>query len=330
MYILTIPSFTWIKVGADDNTPPGRAGHTCTMRDGQIVVVGGYLGNDTSCEDPGVFVFDASELKWRNEFKAGDHSPGHHPDNSVLAASHGYEVPEAVWDVIGGDDEGKATATQPADGPATGGPFATGKAPVFTVTASGPDATGDANDDGGDDGDSDQKRGPLIAAGVIAGVFGLLALYLGFCAWLYRRQVAAYKQHLAAHNRFSGASADALNAPTFGNSAAANAAAAIFPGATRGKHQPVNRRDSSEQTFGWVGSERGEQQFLAEPKWWSEDTTPTGEGSAAAAKKSGSTGRRGSGSGESTDGLLDGQEPSFFNVVMGPRRALRVVNGIDS
>ena len=27
-------------------------------------------------------------------------------------------------------------------------------------------------------------------------------------------------------------------------------------------------------------------------------------------------------------GLLDGQEPSFFSVVMGPRRALRVVNGL--
>lgn len=46
MYILTIPSFTWIKVDSDDNTPRGKAGHTCTIRDGQIIVVGGCLEDD--------------------------------------------------------------------------------------------------------------------------------------------------------------------------------------------------------------------------------------------------------------------------------------------
>lgn len=40
------------------------------------------------------------------------------------------------------------------------------------------------------------------------------------------------------------------------------------------------------------------------------------------------SGEKGGGSGESTENLLDGREPSFFNVVMGPRRAHRV-NGVD-
>jgi len=35
------------------------------------------------------------------------------------------------------------------------------------------------------------------------------------------------------------------------------------------------------------------------------------------------------GSTSSTELLLDGQEPSFFSVVLGPRRALRVVNGLE-
>lgn len=34
-------------------------------------------------------------------------------------------------------------------------------------------------------------------------------------------------------------------------------------------------------------------------------------------------------SSSSAERLLDGQEPSFFNVVMKPRRALRVVNGLE-
>ncbi|EJT82046.1 hypothetical protein GGTG_02020, partial [Gaeumannomyces tritici R3-111a-1] len=31
----------------------------------------------------------------------------------------------------------------------------------------------------------------------------------------------------------------------------------------------------------------------------------------------------------STEGLLEGQDLSFFSVVMAPRRALRVVNGLE-
>lgn len=54
MYILTIPSFTWIKVPNPDNSPPARAGHTCTLRDGQIIIVGGYTGNTPSCDSPGI------------------------------------------------------------------------------------------------------------------------------------------------------------------------------------------------------------------------------------------------------------------------------------
>lgn len=63
MYILSIPAFVWVKVKSDDNTPSPRAGHTCTMRDGQIVLVGGFVGKDIDCDSPGIYVFDASELK---------------------------------------------------------------------------------------------------------------------------------------------------------------------------------------------------------------------------------------------------------------------------
>uniref|UniRef100_A0A8H7TNG7 Uncharacterized protein n=1 Tax=Bionectria ochroleuca TaxID=29856 RepID=A0A8H7TNG7_BIOOC len=73
MFILSIPSFTWIKVEPSDSTPGPRAGHTCTMWDGQVVVVGGYIGNEYKCDSPGIHVFDASKLKWKDSFAAGDH-----------------------------------------------------------------------------------------------------------------------------------------------------------------------------------------------------------------------------------------------------------------
>jgi hypothetical protein len=55
-------------------------------------------------------------------------------------------------------------------------------------------------------------------------------------------------------------------------------------------------------------------------------TTP-GSGTARLLRRSESVS---GGSTSSTERLLEGQEPSFFSVVLGPRRALRVVNGLES
>ncbi|KAL9943689.1 hypothetical protein ACHAQF_001881 [Verticillium nonalfalfae] len=353
MYILTIPAFHWIRVdnGDSSSVPAPRAGHTCTMRDGQMILVGGYVGEDISCDSPGIYVFNASSLQWADKFNAGDHDADISSDNLVLANSWGYRVPEPVQKVIGGNADGSATLTTPSSGPATDGPFATGKPPVFTITESGATATitqpapgatgGSANtpsegDNSGDDGGGNSNAG-LIAAGIIAGIFALLAAYLGWCAWLYRRQVAAYKQHLAVANRYHGAS----NA-SFGLGGGA------FGGLLgRGRSGRGHNRDTStasDESFGWVGPGK-------EPKWMPDELTPgsnsgtTAGGSSSAAggfaRKSEDvrSGRTGDGTSRgaqtdrdsisSTEALLEGQEPSFFSVVMGPRRALRVVNGAE-
>lgn len=350
MYILSIPAFVWVKVEKDDNTPYPRAGHTCHMRDGQMVLVGGYVGEDIPCDDPGIYVFDASELTWQDSFTAGDHEPDHHPDNSVLAGSYGYTVPKVIQDEIGGDEDGGATATTPAAGEPSDGPFATGKPPVFTITQSGATTTvvptdspneGDSGT-GGDGGEGEPAPG-LIAAGVIAGVAGALALYLGFCAWLYRRQVSAYRRHLAVANRYSntpGGSASMLqrnqsqHRPPPPMSSLVTRPLTLFRGQDI-RTAGATRLSDDDESFAWVGSDRPASHGLSEPKWTSDDPSPSGGiggsgTSGNASKVSGETNnRRNSGSGESTDGLLEGQEPSFFNVVMGPRRALRVVNGMD-
>ncbi|KAI5466746.1 hypothetical protein BGZ63DRAFT_346450 [Mariannaea sp. PMI_226] len=323
MYILTIPSFTWIKVDQpSQHKPSPRAGHSCTMHDGQLVVIGGFLGEDASCDDPGIYVFNASSLSWDSKFSAADHAIDWHSDNIVLAGSYGYTVPEAVQKVIGGNQEGGATATTPAAG-ATGGPFATGKPPIYTITQ--PGATATITHGSSDDGTDSRRQAGLIAAGVIAGVAGILAFYLGFCAWLYRRQVRAYRQHLAVSNRYSGASYD---------TGSLDPSMSAVP--------PTNNRWSSRESyFGWVGSDRGGAAYtssLVEPKWSygggdTDDPSPgtsSGAGAATVGKQSEESRLgSGSGSGESTERLLAGQEPSFFSVVMGPRRALRVVNAVE-
>ncbi|EJT68665.1 hypothetical protein GGTG_13759 [Gaeumannomyces tritici R3-111a-1] len=233
MYILTIPSFTWIRVDkAGRNQPSPRAGHTCHMRDGQIVVTGGYVGASAACDSPGIYVFDATRLEWADRFDARSRQPDLHPENSVMAGSGGYRVPDRVISVIGGGPSGSATATAPASR-ATDGPFATGKSPVFTVTAAGGSTvtqtawgagrTGapPAGSGGSSDGEQGKPAPGLVAAAVLAGLAGLLALYLGFCAWLYRRQVRAYRTHLAVANRYSGAGAAHASHASLGGIAAA-------------------------------------------------------------------------------------------------------------
>lgn len=387
MYILSIPAFTWIQAPqGGDSKPSGRSGHTCNLRDGQIVLVGGYTGPGTDCDSPGIYVFNASSLEWTSRFTALDHPADLSPENSVLANSFGYKVPNVVASVIGGGPDGGATATTPAAGPATGGPFATGKSPVFTVTASGSTATitqaapGVTTSPGSNtttpspsSGSSDDgRRGGLIAAGVIAGLAGLLALYLGYCAWLYRRQVRAYKTHLAVANRYSAgpgsqsrgsfrglaaffgrsgskktAANDTTTEPMAEKGAAAGVGGPKLVRSSAERRGRTHRRDESTSTadsFAWVPGK------AVEPRLLFDDPTPDSGYSSTPYHGAGSSSKvtptseptpppppgrppmrrsNSAGSSSSTEGLLDGQEPSFFSVVMGPRRALRVVNGLE-
>ncbi|RYO99053.1 hypothetical protein DL766_002311 [Monosporascus sp. MC13-8B] len=315
VWILTVPSFTWIKVDIDSPSyePPARAGHHCAPRDGQLVVVGGYVGENIACDSPGVYVFDVSGLQWRDRFEAADHPADDHADNSVLAGSYSYRVPEPVQSVVGGDAEGGATATTPAAGPAASGPFATGQAPVFTVTAPASTATVTTEPDGAPTGDS---RGGgtdagKIVAGAIAGLAGLAALYLGFCAWLYRRQVGAYKRHMAVANRYSNEAGDGEEGLLAGAGA----------GGVREKlrkHAPGSHgrrlsegRSSGDgpavEQFGWVGQQQqppasglvtraraSEDAAATASTWEGTNTSSSGPGSAGAAASGGpNNGRQG-------------------------------------
>lgn len=351
MYILTIPSFTWIgpvpQGGPSSSIPSARAGHTCNLRDGQMIVAGGFNTTVKSCDSPGIYVFNASSLEWGPSFRAlAPSADAESAGNSVMAASYGYVVPEEVISVVGGGPSGSATITQPAAS-ATGGPFATGKPPVFTITASGSTATiTSPSSPGPATNSSSGTQGGLIAAIVIAGLAGLAAAYLGYCAWLYRRQVRAYKTHLAVQNHFPARSAShgSFFFGAFGrrkSNAGGKGEKAWLAG---------HRRDASDvsssagdESFAWVGRDK-----LLDPNSNSNSNrfTPTssgarpsygdeakggpssGSGTSPGEASGSSRPRRDSMSGASTSSL-EGQEPSFFSVVMGPRRALRVVNGLE-
>lgn len=361
MYILTIPSFTWVGpiTQAGSPVPYARAGHTCNLRDGQIILVGGFNTTVTTCDSPGIYVFNASSLQWGSTFTALSTGDGENAGNTVLSDSYGYTVPDEVISVIGGDPSGSATVTTPAAS-ATGGPFATGQPPVYTITASGSTATITSPGQTGAAASSSNANasdidGRLTAAIVIACLAGLTAGYLGYCAWLYRRQVRAYKTHLAVTNRFPARSASHGSFGrmlAFGRKPGSKNSQRQGTGTYREKWLAGHKHDDSGaskvggESFAWVGRDPK----MLDPSMASK-ATPTSTGSKSSPYeefKSGSSGtgsgsgpvsrdengrpRRGSDSGgstNSTEGLLEGQELSFFSVVMGPRRALRVVNGLE-
>ncbi|KAL9062577.1 MAG: hypothetical protein Q9157_008799, partial [Trypethelium eluteriae] len=234
-WILTIPSFTWVEVNIDgQSVPPARAGHTCNVWDAQMVVVGGYVGQDLTCDSPGIYVFDMSNLKWVNQFtalspgSAANPNPQVNPSGSTgqnnplnqqpaqigttntsgLAGSYGYQVPDAVISVVGGSRNGGATITAPAQS-ATSGPLATGKPITYTTTNSAgavvtetslPGRPNSGSSGNSDDGSSGPNVGAIVA-GVVAGVLFIVVCYLAFVAWLYRRQLQLYKNHVAAAQR---------------------------------------------------------------------------------------------------------------------------------
>ena len=314
MWILTIPSFTWIEVDtSNQSVPAGRTGHTCNIWDGQIVVVGGYTGPQTNglgC-DSGFYVFDATNLSWQNKFNAigAGNTQGNTQNQQVaqvkdpaaLSGSFGYQVPGAVQAVVGGKGTGGATITAPAQS-ASAGPLATGKAVTYTVTgANGATVTetGTAGISGGNasnKGSSGPNVGAIVA-GVVAGCFAILAAYLAFCAFIYRRQLKLYKHHVAMTQRAAAAGGEktAFLGPI---SSSEGASSRNMDSTDQSSRNAVSQNGSTPASSGW-----GPGQHLPAG-------APVGGNSTA---------------NSSSDDLVVG-EPTFFGVLLNPRRSLRVVN----
>ena len=312
MWILSVPSFNWIQVDlSGQSTPPGRSGHLCEVWDGQMMVMGGYLGPDIECERYGIYVFDMTNLKWQNNFTAltgGDpenQQSSQSDDPNALSGSFGYEVPAAVQSVIGGGSVGGATETAPIAS-ATGGPLVTGTPVVYTVTGSNGASVTETAPPGTVIVPGSSPSGPNIAAivaGTIAGVLFVIACYLAFCIWVYRKQLQLYKNHVAATQR-------AAAAPT-------NEKAFLGTNMGRSSDDPSSSRRSADISSSNPSSQRAGGRLSGRPPVPPLPTSATG---------SGRQGGEGSIANSSTEDLMVAQEPTFVGVLLNPRRSLRVVN----
>ena len=307
MWILTIPSFTWVQVDtSNQSVPPGRTGHTCNVWNGQIIVVGGYTGpitNGLGC-DSGFYVFNATSLQWQNKYNSLDGGDkqnqqiSQQKDTVGLSGSYGYQVPVPVQSVIGGKGSGGATITAPAES-ATAGPLATGKPITYTVTDSNGAVvteTGTASTTGSN-ASSNSKGGPNIAAivaGVVAGCFAVLAAYLGFCAYVYRRQLALYKNHVAMSQRAAAAGGGEKSG---------------FLAATSSGGSSARKMYSTDQSSRKAGSGAGSSGYTVVPQLPVAGEARVGGNSTV---------------NSSVEDLAG--EPTFVGVLLNPRRSLRVIN----
>lgn len=333
MWILSVPSFTWLQVDQSKSQGPyARAGHSCHIWDGQMVVVGGYIDPNLSCESPGIYVFNMTSLEWKDQFTAltGDKAKQNYDGQkgstgnplaqqanqrgfgptAGLQGSYGYAVPQPIQQVIGGAATGGATLTAPSQTP-TAGPFATGKPQTYTVTGpNGAIITEISNGGNFNNGPSGPNIGAIVA-GVIAGVFFVIACYFAFCAWIYRKQVQIWKNHAAMVQ--TRANAEKQNATMMSSSAGGGKLSSERTPATLGSsHGGATGGGMNSFDVGRGGSGSG-------------TGGDTGYGGAAGAWPL----ERRSSEGSVHDDLLSGQEPSFWGtrgVLLNPRRSLRVIN----
>ena len=361
MWILSVPSFTWIKVNQDDQSvPPARAGHTCNIWDGQMIVVGGYVGQDLSCDSPGIYTFNLSNLQWTTQYTSLSNAEGglfrasedeenngnpvdadkdvrtgrkgnpfsQQPQqrgdgqSSGLEGSYGYKVPPEVISVIGGDPDGSATLTRPIQS-ASDGPFATGEPNLFTLPDSSDEDDESDEDRNSDDGEASDDNGGDDKPNVGAIVAGSIAGVLGLLMFYFAFCALLYRKQLKLYK----------------NHVAMTQRAALVPaGAVRPDNVafvPLSNASSKDR-----------RRFGDPPKLSSEGSSqygPSAESSNGAAPT-----QRGRPNGDRTvDGygqrshsrgispssddadLLADREPTFWGtqgVLLNPRRSLRVIN----
>lgn len=105
VYILSIPSFVWIKASSGQSGH-GRRSHKCAkVYPDLMFVVGGQpqlRPNDMACLEGGIIqIFNLSTLAWQESY-----------DPNVWAD---YQVPKIVTDVIGGTADGSASLREPSE-----------------------------------------------------------------------------------------------------------------------------------------------------------------------------------------------------------------------
>ncbi|KAF2018056.1 hypothetical protein BU24DRAFT_421068 [Aaosphaeria arxii CBS 175.79] len=182
-YILSIPSFTWIKAWPTDNstTKFGHGGCSANVvnRD-QMIIIGGWFPSSDNC--------DSQNGQGQHNMNLGYNGPQQVLWDKYSPNLTTYFVPTPIISVVGGGPTGGATITKPSswDNPDLAVYFT--RVPTFaarSATRSLPSSTGTPSENKR----SGSKVG-AIAGGVVGGLAGLIAILCIILFCLHRRKKA--------------------------------------------------------------------------------------------------------------------------------------------
>ncbi|PSN64586.1 hypothetical protein BS50DRAFT_77876 [Corynespora cassiicola Philippines] len=182
MYILTIPTFHWIRVEVDS---VARRLHSCSkVADRYMVTYGGFMKKvnevDEACdqENYGLRLFDMTSLNWTSRYEAP-------------TTTSAYAVPSAIYNIIGGDSDGGATKSAPSAGFNTPGLEAVlnGESPETPMpTGSGSPSDPDDNGSLQDSRSSSNPNKGVIIGAVVGGIVGLAIISAALFFFLRKRK----------------------------------------------------------------------------------------------------------------------------------------------
>ncbi|EPE04906.1 cell wall anchored protein [Ophiostoma piceae UAMH 11346] len=173
LYVLSLPSFEWIKLYPTDGNYTGQYPHhslTCNVVSGaQMLIIGGSFPLTEDCDVPQQWGTHNADLT-----AAFDDSPALWKLFATNETT--YQVPDAIVSVVGGSPTGKATKTAPAHG------WNSPDLPVLmtrTATIASRTATRAVNN-------ANDSSGTKLSVGAIAGIAvgGAACLFLfAFGCW---------------------------------------------------------------------------------------------------------------------------------------------------
>ncbi|KAJ5968493.1 Galactose oxidase/kelch beta-propeller [Penicillium viridicatum] len=198
VYILSLPSFKWIKAYTGTNTH-SRSGHQCIkVYPDQMLAVGGQHVDAAHCLEGVIVNFNLNTLSFEDKYDPTNWSE--------------YKVPDVVTKLIGGNSDGGASTTAPTSwtNSSLAGIFDKkyGKTIEtywpYNSTSSNSSTSSSTQDHNGAGGF------PGWAGGVIGAVLGLLIIAILAGLWFYRRR---QRQRKSAEAESEAADAERKNRP---------------------------------------------------------------------------------------------------------------------
>jgi len=175
VYVLSLPSFTWINIYTGQSPRYAMTCHVVGNR--QMITTGGgtqaAITKDCDWEVKGVAIYDLSTLLWGSVYTAND-AP--------------YEVPKLVYNEIGGNETGNATLLEPSAGFSSAAlrhmflPNQTDPSKNSTNSTGTSNTTNSATSSA-----TPKPKSGAIAGGIVGGLVGLAA-FVGLGAFFFRRR----------------------------------------------------------------------------------------------------------------------------------------------